>query len=211
VIRAVTFASCYVYSPCGTCPISEHSRLMRARLKAGDARLISKYAVRVRQQASESRLLSGFFSSDDILIPVPGSKPRTPRVLPVTEQLAAALLRQGLGRCAWCGLQRVRGVRKSSTAAAGERPTVAKHYDSLAVEYTDTFPGFGQIILIDDVVTKGRTLLAAAARLHETFPRAHIRAFALLRTMGLIPDVDRLLDPCIGEIKWKAGDAHRNP
>jgi hypothetical protein len=59
--------------------------------------------------------------------------------------------------------------------------------------------------------TKGRTLLAAAARLHETYPSARIRAFALLRTMGMVPEVDRLLDPCVGEISWRAGDAHRFP
>ena len=67
------------------------------------------------------------------------------------------------------------------------------------------------VVLIDDVVTKGRTLLAAATRLQEAFPEADIRAFALLRTQGLIPGVQRLLDPCKGEIRWKAGDAHRNP
>ena len=67
------------------------------------------------------------------------------------------------------------------------------------------------VVLIDDVVTKGRTLLAAATVLQEAFPQADIRAFALLRTRGLIPGVQRLLDPCKGEIRWQAGDAHRNP
>ena len=67
------------------------------------------------------------------------------------------------------------------------------------------------MVLIDDVITKGRTLLAAAARLREAFPETEIRAFALLRTMGFIPGVQRLLDPCTGEIRWNAGDAHRNP
>jgi hypothetical protein len=59
--------------------------------------------------------------------------------------------------------------------------------------------------------TKGRTLLAAASRLHEAFPAAQIRAFALVRTMGLIPSVEHLLDPCKGEIRWQAGDAYRCP
>jgi adenine/guanine phosphoribosyltransferase-like PRPP-binding protein len=68
-----------------------------------------------------------------------------------------------------------------------------------------------RIVLIDDVVTKGRTLLAAATRLQEAFPSAQIRAFALVRTMGLIAGVNQLLDPCKGEIRWRAGDAHRNP
>ena len=59
--------------------------------------------------------------------------------------------------------------------------------------------------------TKGRTLLAAASRMHEAFPSARIRAFALVRTMGLVSDVQRLLDPCRGEIRWRTGDAHRRP
>jgi hypothetical protein len=59
--------------------------------------------------------------------------------------------------------------------------------------------------------TKGRTLLAAASRVHEAFPCAQIRAFALVRTQGLISGVQQLLDPCKGEIRWRAGDAHRSP
>jgi phosphoribosylpyrophosphate synthetase len=66
-------------------------------------------------------------------------------------------------------------------------------------------------LLIDDVVTKGRTLLAAAARLHEAFPQARITAFALLRTLGFKDHIEDLLDPCVGRIGWRAGDAHRNP
>jgi hypoxanthine phosphoribosyltransferase len=68
-----------------------------------------------------------------------------------------------------------------------------------------------RLLLVDDVVTKGRTLLAAAARLHEAFPQAHITAFALLRTLGFKDHIEDLLDPCVGRIGWRAGDAHRNP
>jgi hypothetical protein len=211
MIRTVAFASCYVYSPDGACATSERSRLLRTLLKAGDARFIFKYALRVRQQAGEVSSLSGFFDAADILVPVPGSEPRELQVVSVTEHLAAAFVREGLGRCAWTGLKRVRAVPKSATAAPGERPTVGVHYDSFAIERTEAFLCPERIVLIDDVVTKGRTLLAAATRLHEAFPRSRIRAFALLRTMGLIPDVTQLLDPCIGEIRWRAGDAHRSP
>jgi hypothetical protein len=66
-------------------------------------------------------------------------------------------------------------------------------------------------VLVDDVITKGRTLLAAAARIQEAFPQTPIRSFAFLRTMGLVAEVSRLIDPCVGEIRWHAGDAHRTP
>ncbi len=211
MIRSVAFASCYVYSPSGSCAISERSRVLRALLKAGESRLIIKYASRVRQQASALPLLTGFFDATDVLVPVPGSEPRDPDVVSVTEHLAAALVREGLGQVAWAGLRRVRAVGKSATAAPGKRPSVAKHFDSFAVECTDSIGESAHLVLIDDVVTKGRTLLAAAARLEEAFPHARVRAFALLRTMGLVPEVNRLLDPCVGEITWQAGDAHRSP
>jgi hypothetical protein len=66
------------------------------------------------------------------------------------------------------------------------------------------------VMLIDDVVTKGRTLLAAAARVHSAFPQARIRAFAVLRTMGLVPEIPRLFEPWRGCIRWLHGDAQRD-
>jgi hypothetical protein len=84
-------------------------------------------------------------------------------------------------------------VLKSATAVPGERPTAYLHYESFLIERPAIAPE--SIVLIDDVVTKGRTLLAAATRLQEAFPGAQIRAFALVRTMGLISGVQQLLDP----------------
>jgi phosphoribosylpyrophosphate synthetase len=68
----------------------------------------------------------------------------------------------------------------------------------------------GSVVLIDDVVTKGRTLLAAAATLHAANPATTVRGFALLRTMGY-EAIDRLLEPCSGIIGWNHGDAQRVP
>jgi hypothetical protein len=64
---------------------------------------------------------------------------------------------------------------------------------------------------VDDVITKGRTLLAAAARINEALPGAQVRAFALLRTLGMISDLHRLLEPCRGQVRWMGGDARRIP
>jgi hypothetical protein len=209
MIRVVAYASCYVYSPGGAGAVCERSRLLRALLKAGDAGFMLKYALRVHQQATDSPLLEGFFGTADVLVPVPGSARSVTGGSWVAKRLAAALVNEGLGGAAWPGLRRIRAVRKSATSAPGERPTVNLHYESFLVERTAIPPE--RIVLIDDVVTKGRTLLAAASRVHEAFPCAQIRAFALVRTMGLIPRVQQLLDPCKGEIRWRAGDAHRTP
>ena len=206
MLDAIAYASCYVYSPAGTGAVCERSRLLRALLKAGDAGFMVKYASRVRQQAEDSPPLAGFFGITDLLVPVPGS---TPGGIGTAEHLAVALLNAGLGGAAWSGLRRVRAVRKSATAAPGCRPTVSSHFESFGLERLPKPPE--RIVLIDDVVTKGRTLLAAASRVHEAFPSSHIRAFALLRTMGLTAEVRQILDPCQGEIRWRSGDAHRSP
>jgi hypothetical protein len=209
VIRAIAYASCYVYSPTGMGAVCERSRLLRALLKAGDASFMLKYALRVRQQANDSLPLTGFFGATDVLVPVPGSAPHMAGDLWAAEQLAVALVNEGLGGAAWTGLRRICAVRKSATAAPGARPTVSIHYESFCIERPPTPPE--SIVLIDDVVTKGRTLLAAASRVQEALPGVRIRAFALVRTLGLISGVQQLLDPCRGEIRWKAGDAHRSP
>jgi hypothetical protein len=208
-IRRITFASCYVYSPCGSGAACERSRLLRALLKSGDTNFIIKYAFRVRQQVGDDSPLAGFVCPYHVLVPVPGCSRTAAGTMTVAEHLATAMVEAGLGGGVWNGLHRAWSVPKSATAARGSRPTVGTHYDSFAIDATTALPP--QVVLVDDVVTKGRTLLAAAARLQEAFPAAEIRAFAMLRTMGLVQRVDHLLDPCVGEIRWSAGDAHRTP
>jgi adenine/guanine phosphoribosyltransferase-like PRPP-binding protein len=93
----------------------------------------------------------------------------------------------------------------------GRRPSVRAHYDSLSVVPGYDLPEHARLLLIDDVVARGRTLFAAATRLHEVFPQARITAFALLRTLGFRDRIEDLLDPCVGRIGWRGGDARRNP
>ena len=68
-----------------------------------------------------------------------------------------------------------------------------------------------RILLVDDFVTKGRTLLAAARVLDTAVPGLEIRAFAVVRTMGLAPDVEQIRWPVVGEIRLEDGDASRDP
>lgn len=208
MMEVLAFASCYVYSPTGNGLICARSRLLRALLKEGDARFMSKYARRVREQARLPARLGGFFLAGDVLVPVPRSAPKTGGTW-VAAELAHALVQQGLGDMVWPGLRRIRAVRKSATSAQGARPSVASHYDSFRMEPPALPPA--SVVLIDDIVTRGRTLLAAAARVREAIPGVEIRAFALLRTRGLVACVPSLLEPCRGEIQWTGRDALRMP
>jgi predicted amidophosphoribosyltransferase len=210
-MRSLDFASCYVYAPCGACAVSARSRSLCAMIKAPEPLLVPLYARCVMRQAHLMPILAEFFRAIDVLVPIPASEPRRPSREYLPERLAEAFVAEGLARTAWRGLCRVSAVPKSATAAPGRRPTVRAHYDSLGVVSGCDLPEDVRLLLIDDVVTKGRTLLAAAARLREAFPQARITAFALLRTLGFKDHIEDLLDPCVGRIGWRAGEAHRNP
>jgi adenine/guanine phosphoribosyltransferase-like PRPP-binding protein len=86
---------------------------------------------------------------------------------------------------------------------------VQQHYESLVAMLPVL--QMHRVVLVDDVITKGRTILAAAARLHSVLPAAEVRAFALIRTVGFAQRIERLEEPCHGVIRWAGGDARREP
>jgi len=68
-----------------------------------------------------------------------------------------------------------------------------------------------RITLVDDFVTKGNTLLGAASRLATALSSVKPTAFPLVRTMGLQPDVERIVDPCVGTIRRSGSGEDRQP
>jgi pyrimidine operon attenuation protein/uracil phosphoribosyltransferase len=206
-IRSVLFFSCYIYSPRGEGFGSEGSRELCQRLKASDPEWLPRYVGKVREQTIRHEAFAGLFGNAVVLVPVPGSAPAPGGW--AAERLAVALQGIGLGRSVWRGVRRCCAVRKSATALNADRPTVQQHYESFSVGRSAVTPQ--RMVLVDDVITKGRTILAAAARLHEAFPNADIRAFALVRTMGFLADVAIPLEPCQGFVRWAGGDARRDP
>nr|NIP61938.1 phosphoribosyltransferase [Nitrosopumilaceae archaeon]NIU01370.1 phosphoribosyltransferase [Nitrosopumilaceae archaeon]NIU87713.1 hypothetical protein [Nitrosopumilaceae archaeon]NIV66109.1 hypothetical protein [Nitrosopumilaceae archaeon]NIX61972.1 hypothetical protein [Nitrosopumilaceae archaeon] len=63
--------------------------------------------------------------------------------------------------------------------------------------------------LVDDVVTRGATIIGAANRLKDVFPDATIRAFVAVRTVG--SKFSRLIDPCKDTIILQNGETYRKP
>lgn len=100
-------------------------------------------------------------------------------------------------------------VPKSAFAAPGERPSLDTHYTSFECATSLIQPP--HITLVDDVVTKGRTLLAAARRIREAFPNSDVKAFALIRYLGLALDIDSFREPVLGEIRIEDDDTLREP
>ena len=203
------FAACYVYSPKGESEVSQRSRQLCARVKSGSTKWLRSYAATVHQEVVHGRRFLEFFSERTVLVPIPEYRPSGHTSFWAARRIALALHQTGLAEEVWTGLRRISSVERSSSAWMWHRPTVQQHYQSFAVIPSST-PA-KKIVLVDDVITKGRTLAAAAMRLQEAFPNAEVRAFALVRTMGFVLDVPRLFDPCQGEIRWDGEDAHRNP
>jgi len=218
------FESCFAYLPGGDGPLCEEGRRLCARLKAADRSWLPHLAAQVWLEAIGHGRFARSFGGGVVLVPVPGSAAAL-RTDGVVARLAWCLKQLGLATEVWPGLRRGHAVRKSAVAPAGERPSVLEHYGSFAVERPSRGDAAGgrysrvaepvgaglRLTLVDDVITRGRTLLAAACRLREAFPDAEIRAFALLRTLGRGEVLRQVLDPCAGEVRWVAGDARRNP
>lgn len=231
----VRFASCYDYVSSGGGPLGEQARRMCARLKAADPAGLAFWAARVWEIHRDGAFAS-IFGADVVLVPVPGSGVRS-RGPWVGERLAGCLAELGLAAAVCTALTRRHAVKKSAFAAAGERPSVRTHYDSFAIQGPGgkgSVSGSGQtgsgrsaaavqlgismnhlapprLVLVDDVITRGRTLLAAAARLRRAFPASDIGAFALLRTLEREEALQRNPDPREGWVRWQRGDAHRIP
>ena len=91
-----------------------------------------------------------------------------------TKRLANALIRNGFGKCIEECLKRVKPLPKTTTSLAENRPNAAQHYDSIEVQTILSEPN--ELLLVDDIVTCGATMLGIANKLQDTtiFDRDHI-------------------------------------
>lgn len=202
-----TFAN---YSPRGTTVLSQKSKIICGRIKNGDEGVI-KNALKYLRDSMPPQL-HPFLNSDVTLVPIPRSAPTADGSLWPSKVIADLLLREGgfakeLIPC----ITRIKAVPKSSTSPPNQRPSVVTHYESL--EVADQLIKPDQITLVDDVLTQGRVAFACAWRLHEVFPDAQIRVFAMIRTQGLISDIDKIMDPDAGTITFNqhSGKTDRYP
>jgi hypothetical protein len=209
LLSEVGFGALLVYSPRGQAPPSKRSRDVCYSLKAGEPKILGQAADRLRQVVDQQHPLSTLFSGIETLVPMPRSAPLLPGGLWPAERIAHALVSRGLAAGVSPALERFQAVPRSAVAAAGQRPSVQQHYDTLRAQAL--LDVANRIVIVDDVLTKNATALAAASRLVETYPHAQIAVFAMIRTKGLVPDIDTLLEPVMGTVQRVGAEAHREP
>lgn len=209
LLSEVRFGAFLVYCPRSTSETSRKSREWRANIKFDRPPGISK-AVGALRQAFDRTPLTEVLGPGVTLVPVPKSAPLVEGALWPAQRICLELIRQGLGKEILPCVRWVTAVPKSAFAAPGQRPTPQQHLDSMAADPALSRPS--RVTVVDDIVTKGATLLAVASHVQRLFPEADVRAFALVRTMGLVPEVERIVDPCVGMISLSPwGDADRQP
>lgn len=211
------FGSFLTYSPHGKLEIELRSKTAMSDLKNdkyiilnSKQILMSKYLAEGVKKCLDTLSFAEYFRANPILVPVPKSSLSKPDTIWVPQRLASALVNEGLGRDTKSLLEREKSVVRSSTSLPENRPKAVEHYNSTTVKETLDDPE--EILLVDDIITRGATLLGAANKLADAFPNARIRAFVFMRTMSNPEEFKNIFDPCKGKITLRDdGSTIRRP
>jgi len=176
----------FAYSVRGTSEAAVRGRTVRDWMKLG--RRPEAIVQRLREgSATHGVSFGGYLGPDALLVPVPRRAPRRGDALWPALELCDQLRDAGLGRSVETLLRRERAVPKSSVILrAADRPSPATHADSLSV--VRALLDAEAVTLVDDVVTRGSTMLGCAAVLRAAYPDITIRGFAFLRRLEGLSD-----------------------
>jgi predicted amidophosphoribosyltransferase len=176
-------------------------------LKSGREAILARIGSRFAEQVAIGRFLD-MLGPDVLLVPAPRSSLTDKDMNWPALRIGRELERQRLCRGLACLLERHAPVPKSARLSKGaDRPTPDQHAASLRF----TLPP-SRITIVDDVVTRGSTLLGCAWVLAEQFPRARICALAAVRTMSGLGAIETMLDPVDdGRIFLRANSPRREP
>lgn len=212
LLSELEYGSYLSYTPRGDSDISKQSKNLVLCLKTegsiGDPEKYASAYITGRLVKDMSKLpFRDFFQPNVFLVPIPKSSLMKPGSLWVSNRIAQEMSKAGLGIYCEC-LKRVTAVQKAASAPSGQRPSALEHFLSLECILPISKPR--EIVLVDDVITKGATALGSASRLKSALPDAHVRAFTIFRTISDAQQFQKIFQPVVGIISNINGTL-RNP
>lgn len=210
-IPNLEFAAYFSYTPRPTTEEQRRAKTQTFALKTDAMHKdgLCQSASMVRQMTKNpNKIIQQWFGSRPTLVPIPRSSLTNAGDLWVSERIATAMVQEGLGGKVGSCLKRATSVPKSAYCSPPDRPKTRRHYSSFSVEaLTDS----NDLVLVDDVVTRGATMLGAANRLADRFPNARIRSFALVRTQSNPLNFTNFVAPVQGTITLYGDETRREP
>jgi hypothetical protein len=209
-LSEVRFGALLTYSPDGTSEASRKS----VRAVADIKNCLPAHILRIGERFEEAfrgGMFGDFLGDNVLLVPVPRSAPFKTKdaawpALEICNALATRRLCAGVN---WL-LERHTAVKKSAWLRKGaERPGPDQHEATIrcASVLAQSPP---RITIVDDVVTRGATLLGCARVITTRFPNCEVRALAVVRTMSK-REITAMLQPIEGRIWLQNGVPHREP
>lgn len=204
-------ASYLAYTPRPESDVERESKEAMRRVKSdsvwpgSDLKTTSYIAQSVAKTAAVD-FADIFMEGKAAMVPVPKSSLISKGDLWVPHNMAKALAEYGLGIDVVPCLKRDKAVRKAARSSSDTRPKVADHLKTIAVE---AVAPPDRVVLVDDVVTTGATLIGAAQSLRGAFPGVQITAFAAMRTESF-GNIKKIKDPKVEIITlYSSGKTHR--
>lgn len=197
------FLTFLAYSPRGKSEIEIASRTVAGSCKNGDV----SFSMRLSQRIKEADLSEYFANS--ALVPVPRSTPLVDGAVFPSQIICETLVRNGLGESVAICVDRAYAIPKSSGQFhADTRNTIQTHQDSLIIQpKLITEP---TIIVVDDILTLGRTSMATALELQKVYPDKEIKIFCAVRTRSW-KNLENIIDISKGHMSLAANGGVQLP
>lgn len=151
----------------------------------------------------------GFFGPDVLVVPIPSSSLKQPGSLRIPHELGLALREVGLVGEVLELAVRMSALPKSAVSLPGNRSKAIDHFNT--VQVTKKLIAPSSILLVDDVITRGATMLGIAGRVMEAYPGIPVLGFAAMRALSHPHPFERLVDPCRGRVTLSGDQTFRRP
>jgi hypothetical protein len=187
------------YSVYGGTKKGDKSKVICGKLKNGDSAISSRAAEIIKNDYS--KLFEDFFNENTILVPMPRSAPLTNNALWPAKVICDEF--RNLSLCADVQELLIRNTKvpkSSHQNGGGNRPSIKIHYDSFLVK--PVMLPFKNIVIVDDVLTLGRTSTAAIFKIKELYPEHTVKVFSIMRTRSR-EKKDVLIEPQIGIMRFR--------